>query len=361
MKRHQDRAPRRLAATRRERRSQQHAHEELTRQSVAPGYWPRSMLQRLLISVCFVALVPARVLPMEPLWLAVSGGTLITYSLGMYLIYLRYGLLSMYERLWPFGDTLLVTLAIVALAQPDLPIWLGYFLIITVLANFQSTRYILGFSLWTVACFLGASALLDVSDRADVVWRVEIIVSIMAVFMGMNTGIIAASNWMLRDMVLRASVTDPLTGLANRRLIQTTLDSHAEGPTRPLAIFMLDIDDFKQLNEERGHVHADGILVQIAGEVRAAFPDADAVGRVGGDELLVLTHVDSVYEAVGRGEQCVTRVHNEVGVWISVGVSVYPLTAPTIDSAIRQADTALGLAKRGGKARVVPIPRPAAA
>ena len=172
-------------------------------------------------------------------------------------------------------------------------------------------------------------------------------------FTAINSEVISTSNRRLQQMVLNASLTDPLTGLANRRRFREILDSHHSADSRPLGVLMYDVDNFKAINEEYGHVHADGVLVEICAALRATMRGADVVARYGGDELVVLAHVASVDEAAALGERSITHIRQTTGIELSVGVAVYPLTATTIDAAVEAADNALGQAKREGKARAV--------
>jgi diguanylate cyclase (GGDEF)-like protein len=330
----------------------QHGEQEPFREAVDPGYWPRAIGLRLVIAICYIILVPSGLLPMSHLWFGISGGVLFFYSLAMLALYLRWGLLPGYQQVSPYVDTLVVTLAIVALAEPEYPIWMGYFLIIPSLANFQSTRYVLGFSLWSIANCLGGFAILDLTSRADVNWPMATIIAFMAVFTAMNADIIGTSNRKLRAMVREASLTDPLTGLANRRMFREVLEAHMAPAMRPLAVIMYDVDNFKNINESRGHVEADTVLVAIAEELRACFRDADVVARYGGDEIIVLAHVNSANEAAMMGERSLLLVKERCGVTLSAGVAVFPLTAPTLEAAVTAADDALGEAKHSGKARI---------
>jgi diguanylate cyclase (GGDEF)-like protein len=218
------------------------------------------------------------------------------------------------------------------------------------------------FTLWSIANFVFGFWVLDWTGRADVSWAFAAVVGIMAIFCGLNADIIATSNRKLRMLVRESSLTDPLTGLANRRRFRQVLDSHRVPEARPLAVLMYDLDNFKQLNEVEGHVHADGVLVQVAQELADSFRDADTVARYGGDEMIVLAHVDSLADAIALGERSLARVRERVGVTLSAGLSVYPLISRTLDAAVKEADTALGTAKHGGKARLsVAAPGPAAA
>lgn len=330
-----------------------HAQHEPFMEAVDPGYWPRAISLRIVIALCYVILVPAGLLPMSPAWYAVSGGVLLVYSLAMGALYLRCGVLRTYELVSPYMDTLVVTLGIVALAKPEYPIWMGYFLIIPSLANFRSSAYVAGFSAWSIANCVAAFGILDVSGRADVSWALATIIAFMAAFTAINADIIATSNRKLRRLVQEASLTDPLTGLANRRLFRQVLDSHAVPETRPLAVLMYDVDNFKQINEERGHMHADQVLCAVAAELRSCFREADVIARYGGDELIVLAHVNTVDEAAAMGERSLRQIRENAGVTLSAGVSVYPVSAQTLEGAVQSADGALREAKHNGKARLL--------
>jgi diguanylate cyclase (GGDEF)-like protein len=151
---------------------------------------------------------------------------------------------------------------------------------------------------------------------------------------------------------MAVSLTDPLTGLDNRRRFREILDAHGIAGEQPLAVLMYDLDNFKALNEDQGHVHADRVLVGIAAELRGTFREADTIARYGGDELIVLAHVDSVQDAVKMAERSLARVIDNLAVTMSVGIGVYGITAVSLDEAVAEADAALGRAKRAGKARV---------
>jgi diguanylate cyclase (GGDEF)-like protein len=329
-----------------------HGTQEAIHEAVDPGYWPRAIGLRLAIAVCFVVLVPAGLLPMSAMWFAISGSIFLGYSVLLFGMYLRFGVPRWYELMSPYTDTLIVSMAIVALAKPEYPIWMGYFLIIPGLANFHSSKFVLAFSLWSMANFLGSFALLDVIDRATIDWGITFIISLLAIFTAANADIIATSNRKLRAMVREASLTDPLTGLANRRMFREVLAAHMAPAMQPLAVLMYDVDNFKEINETRGHVEADTVLVAIADELRTCFRDADVVARYGGDEIIVLAHVNSIADAALLGERSLQQVNERCNVTLSVGVAVYPLSALSLDAAVTAADDALGTAKHGGKARV---------
>ena len=339
---------------------QQETHTSID-DAVHPGYWLTSLGLRVLIAVCYVVLVPVGLLPMSHAWWVVSGGTLLTYSVAVFIVCLsRRDLIWIARDVAPYLDTLVVTLAIIALADPSIPIWIGYLLAIPPLSNFHTVRYMLLYSFWTVAMYWCGAGILAETGRAPIAWQLSTVVSIFAVFTALNSDVIATSNRRLRAMVLEASRTDPLTGLANRRRFQQVLDAQKPEGARPLAVLMFDLDNFKGLNDAFGHLYGDDVLVRASEELRASFRDADVIARYGGDELVVLVHVGSVEDARKIVERSLRNIHERAGVTASAGIAVYPLTALTLESAVRDADDALRRAKLAGKGRSALAPAHAA-
>lgn len=320
--------------------------------AVDAAYWPRATGLRIVIAVCYVALVPLGVLPMSRAWWTFSGGGLLAYSLVMFTLYLRRPQSTwVHSTVGPYIDTFIVTLAMMAVARPDFPIWVGYMLVISSLSAVQSTRYVLAFAAWSIACYWAGTWAIDASGRAAMSWQIGVGVTLMSVFTALNSDVIATSNRRLQRLVLDASNTDPLTGVANRRRFREILDEHATPEPQPLAVIMYDLDNFKELNETRGHVYADGVLVSVCAELRSCFREADAVARYGGDELVVLAHVASADDAMIIARRSLERVRERTGAGLSAGVAVYPVNAITLEAAVQAADRALGQAKRDGKAR----------
>jgi diguanylate cyclase (GGDEF)-like protein len=319
--------------------------------NVGPGYWARALGLRVVIAVAYFVLIPAGLLPMSTAWWLISGGSLLAWSAGAYAYYRRQP-----DRLWlhataaPYIDVVIVTVAIVALDRIEYPLWIGYFLIINGLSATHSTRYVLAFTLWTIGAFWAGYATLYFAGGEHVSWQLGTVVSIMAVFTAANADTISTSNRKLRELVISAALTDPLTGLDNRRRFMQVLESHDVAGEKPLAVLMYDLDNFKQLNEVMGHLHADSVLVRVAAELRSCFRDADTVARYGGDEIIVLAHVTDVADAEAMARRSLQLIRDEVGVTMSVGVSLHA-NGDAPEHAVRAADAALGRAKRSGKAQ----------
>lgn len=146
------------------------------------------------------------------------------------------------------------------------------------------------------------------------------------------------------------AATDGLTGLANHRsFYERAAEMASHG--RPTAVLMFDLDGFKQVNDQFGHQAGDQILIETAEVFRRQVGD-DHVFRYGGDEFAVLAEVNTLEEARQLGERLRAMVCarlQESAVTVSVGISLYPLTASSPNEAVYQADSAMYLAKSAGK------------
>jgi diguanylate cyclase (GGDEF)-like protein/PAS domain S-box-containing protein len=167
-----------------------------------------------------------------------------------------------------------------------------------------------------------------------------------------------------QDLAERA-LHDPLTGLVNRTGVLDALTTALRGPDAEVAVLFADLDGFKTINDRHGHPVGDQVLVAVARRMRAAVPDSDPVGRIGGDEFAIVL---SGREAAGRACQIADRLHDAVSRPISVasmlvrvGVSIGIATARagqqvTAASLLASADTAMYQAKSvshsgGGRSR----------
>jgi diguanylate cyclase len=164
----------------------------------------------------------------------------------------------------------------------------------------------------------------------------------------------------LRKLSEQAS-TDALTQVANRRGLAQAFEieaARAEREGKPLAVGLIDIDNFKKLNDSLGHAAGDAALKALATQVRTALRPVDHVARFGGEEFVVLlpaTAIDQAQEVltrVQRGMSMGLFMHEgrDVLVTFSAGVTVWR-SGETMDSAIERADGALYEAKRSGKNR----------
>jgi diguanylate cyclase (GGDEF)-like protein len=155
---------------------------------------------------------------------------------------------------------------------------------------------------------------------------------------------------------MRLALTDPLTGLGNHRSFQERLQrelTKARGRDIPFTLCLIDIDDFKRINDLFGHPVGDNVLAQVGARLRQ---NGEAF-RLGGDEFALLLPARSATEALPVAQTVIERIAAlellDVGsVTASAGVSTFPLQAFDRDELIRLADSALYWAKEHGKNRV---------
>jgi diguanylate cyclase (GGDEF)-like protein len=177
---------------------------------------------------------------------------------------------------------------------------------------------------------------------------------------------VSMENVELHEAVARESVTDELTGLFNRRRFDEALDTEVERARRfggPMALVLLDIDDFKKFNDTYGHQQGDDVLREVARVLRETCREIDEPARYGGEELAVVlpgTDLDGAWlfaERVRRGIAALRMPlmlgAGDLRVTASLGVAALPESADDADELLAAADAALYDAKRGGKDQVV--------
>ncbi len=158
---------------------------------------------------------------------------------------------------------------------------------------------------------------------------------------------------------------DQLTGVANRQLLEQSLDDALEAATRreaPLAVLFLDVDEFKSINDRFGHAVGDMVLAELAARLSAGVRAGDVVGRIGGDEFVAIC-ADADEEAATAIAQRILRMTQEpiavgeglISASVSVGVSFFHGgldERPLAEQLLVRADQAMYESKGSGKNRV---------
>jgi diguanylate cyclase (GGDEF)-like protein len=160
--------------------------------------------------------------------------------------------------------------------------------------------------------------------------------------------------------LLAGAETDPLTGLANRRLFYSQVGAGlARWAAGPAARFlaMLDIDHFKQVNDRFGHLYGDEILIHFARLMRATFRAGDMLYRFGGEEFVVVFAVKRAEDGKAALERFRHAVEHyefpRVGkITVSIGFTGIPGAGDPVTTLIDRADNAVYYAKRNGRNRV---------
>jgi len=168
----------------------------------------------------------------------------------------------------------------------------------------------------------------------------------------------------LQDGLREQALRDPLTGLYNRRYLEETFGRELARAARertPLSLVMIDLDNFKRLNDEHGHAAGDQVLRWFGDLLRARLRPGDIACRYGGEEFIVLMPTASAEVAMERAEQlryaftplvATASGQRLTNVTLSAGMAVFPEDAHSASELRRCADVALYAAKRSGRNRV---------
>lgn len=182
---------------------------------------------------------------------------------------------------------------------------------------------------------------------------------------------LALENVDLHYQVRRQAVTDELTGLGNYAGFQQLLGLELQQVKRygtPVGLLMLDLDDFKAINDTFGHPQGDAVLRGVARVLRESCREADTPARYGGDELVVILPHTQLDGALAIGERVrlaienlrIPRVGGEVPLQVTASIGVSASAIGDKEELISDADMALYAAKRGGKNRTAKAhPEPA--
>jgi diguanylate cyclase (GGDEF)-like protein len=179
---------------------------------------------------------------------------------------------------------------------------------------------------------------------------------------------VSIENVGLHETVERQAITDELTGLSNRRRFQETMAAEVERSKRfgtELGLVLLDIDDFKAVNDTYGHQQGDLVLREVAKILRASSREIDEPARYGGEELAVVlpgTDLEGAHQLAERVREGIEALRlpilgddeaEPLRVTASFGAAAVPASADSVRGLVAAADEALYQAKRAGKNRTV--------
>jgi diguanylate cyclase (GGDEF)-like protein len=164
----------------------------------------------------------------------------------------------------------------------------------------------------------------------------------------------------LTDHVYYLAHYDQLTGLPNRTLLQDRLDQaihRAHRHKEKLAVFVLDIDHFKHINDSLGHADGDALLSAVGKRLLSVVRETDTIARMGGDEFVIVMPDFKSLEDVKRcGLQIVKKTaqpipigDREINVTVSVGICIYPDSGLEADQLLKKADEAMYVVKERGR------------
>lgn len=164
------------------------------------------------------------------------------------------------------------------------------------------------------------------------------------------------------ENIWRQANFDQLTGLPNRRLFLDRLQQEIKKAHRSrqmLAIFFLDLDRFKEVNDSQGHEMGDALLQETAHRLRACIRKTDTAARLGGDEFtLIITELDKAENLISIAQNILQHLSipfqlgsEQVFISVSIGITLYPQDAEDTQQLLKNADQAMYSAKRLGRDR----------
>ena len=159
------------------------------------------------------------------------------------------------------------------------------------------------------------------------------------------------------DIIYQKATNDSLTHILNKEAFRTKFCEEMDDKKSGIAMFIIDLDDFKAVNDNLGYVMGDKVLVDTADTLSEIFGSRENVGRIGGDEFSALLRFGGNFDMITQKAKCVCKELNKkytskgesVTISVSVGISVYPANGRDYEELYRNADTALYKVKGSGK------------
>ena len=152
--------------------------------------------------------------------------------------------------------------------------------------------------------------------------------------------------------------TDSLTGILNKGAFRRRVSEELAAEPKDLAFYIIDLDNFKAVNDNLGHAMGDKVLKDVADKLSEIFGSRETVGRIGGDEFAAFFKADGLtrQQVAERGAQLCKRMQEtytsytaQVNVSVSIGISFCPDDGNDLETLYRNADSALYKVKENGK------------
>ena len=253
------------------------------------------------------------------------------------------------EAVTPMLDVSCITTAWVVLGQAQSPFWAVYlYALVGYGRRYHGWRYLI------LACFVvlnvvfGRLAITHANGQAAMMNADLLTMAVITSAMASLSHAIG-SAWRHAERRARTlAETDPLTGIANRRVFLERLERIAQDPGEEFALLMLDLDDFKRINDEYGHLRGDDVLATVARLLSDNIRKTDQVARYGGEEFVIAMPQASLAEATAMADRLRGRVFDATPASVSIGCAVRDRGEP-FDSVLKRADDLLLSAKRTGK------------
>lgn len=256
-------------------------------------------------------------------------------------------------------DTLALSFSLVVTGNLGSDLYLCYFLVIIIAAFWQDVRWSIAFALLIAIVYGSLLVIADYPD-SELILRIPFLLT-ASLFYGYFTQLLRSER-ARREKAESEATRDFLTGLANRKAFDQQLrleEERSRRSGRPLSVLMVDVDNFKAVNDNLGHNSGDDVLRMIAHCIAGGIRQTDFAARYGGEEFVVILPGTELHDAIRVGDrirlavrECpITTPRGSLLMTVSIGASS-SRTGPSERSLAGEADQALYLAKRNGKDRV---------
>ncbi|MGY1954093.1 GGDEF domain-containing protein [Pseudomonas pergaminensis] len=200
--------------------------------------------------------------------------------------------------------------------------------------------------------------LIDLAAFKGEIIQVSLVEGAMAIML-IALSMTGSERYRREQQIARLAARDPLTALYNRR----ALDLRAPrllaqvSPAQPGALLLIDIDNFKSVNDLHGHTAGDRLLIALSEMIRSVVPHGALAARLGGDEFVILLNPASTEQIVELGSSLRDQFHQLASqtfntpapVTLSIGANLFDQPPPSLAALIEQGDTTLYESKRGGR------------
>jgi len=200
--------------------------------------------------------------------------------------------------------------------------------------------------------------LIDLATFGGLIIQISLVEGAMAIML-IALSMTGTVRYRREERIARLAARDPLTALYNRRALEVRAPHFFKevSPARPGALLLIDIDNFKLVNDLHGHIAGDRLLIALSEMIRAVLPERSLAARLGGDEFVILLSEATRERVVELGSQLRERFQLFAGqtvptpqaVTLSIGANVFDQPPVSLAALIEQGDVALYESKRGGR------------
>lgn len=200
--------------------------------------------------------------------------------------------------------------------------------------------------------------LIDLTAFRGEIIQVSLVEGAMAIML-IALSMTGSERYRREQQIARLAARDPLTALYNRRALDMRAPALLAGisPKQPGALLLIDIDNFKLVNDLHGHTAGDRLLVALSEMIRGGLPNGALAGRLGGDEFVILLNNASTAQIIALGNSLRDQFHatasqtftTPAAVTLSIGANLFDQSTTNLATLIEQGDTTLYESKRSGR------------